>query len=178
MTVLLNIFAAMLPYLLCSAPIIAVFRIHIRKKRSSEVLREVLVWTFLLYCVGIASQTLLPTDIPGDVNFMPFRIVRLLKYGGTYAFVRYFLCNIFMLMPISMFSCLLYNGAHAYRGVLVGLFSSVFIEIVQLFVGRSLDIDDIILNTVGAVLGVGIYMLFAKLTPEFVNRCRVRRKEG
>ncbi len=36
---------------------------------------------------------------------------------------------------------------------------SIFIEIVQLFIGRSMDIDDVLLNLLGAFIGNMIWRL-------------------
>ena len=195
MTVIEDIFLSMIPYLLITIPFIMIsrlliYKIYKKKCIESTVLREILVWVFILYVVGIISQTLLPRIILTDngllfqsyeyssVNFEFFRVFRLVHRVGAYAFIRYFLCNMLMMVPISLFSCLLYNGAKAYRGIFIGFSGSVLIEFVQIFVGRCFDVDDIILNTTGAVIGAMIYMLLVRFVPEFIQKCRLQRKEG
>lgn len=37
---------------------------------------------------------------------------------------------------------------------------TLFVEIIQMFIGRSTDIDDVILNTLGIIIGYGIFLLF------------------
>ena len=43
--------------------------------------------------------------------------------------------------------------------MLLTLVVSTTIEIVQLNIGRTFDVDDIILNTVGGIIGSGIYII-------------------
>ena len=46
------------------------------------------------------------------------------------------------------------------------LFASVSIESTQLIIGRIFDIDDIILNIIGGMLGYGIYFILQKIGEE------------
>lgn len=43
--------------------------------------------------------------------------------------------------------------------MLLTLVVSTTIEIVQLNIGRTFDVDDIILNTIGGIIGSGIYII-------------------
>ena len=43
--------------------------------------------------------------------------------------------------------------------MLLTLVVSATIEIVQLNIGRTFDVDDIILNTIGGIIGSGIYII-------------------
>ena len=36
------------------------------------------------------------------------------------------------------------------------------VEVIQLFIGRSVDIDDIILNTIGVFIGYGFFICASK----------------
>lgn len=190
MQIVANIFLSMLPYLAMAIPLIALVRSMILRQFGirgihTTVVREVLVWIFILYIVGIASQTILPEvalssegiSLSGygyrSVNFELFRILQLVKFGGDYALIRYFLCNILMMVPISFFSDLLYHKAKWYRGILIGVCSSIFIEWIQLFVGRCFDVDDMMMNTFGAVIGTLLYLLIAHAFPAAVKKCRV-----
>ncbi|NFH31516.1 VanZ family protein, partial [Clostridium sporogenes] len=52
---------------------------------------------------------------------------------------------------------------------------SMFIEITQLLNNRSTDIDDLILNTIGGLIGYGIYKMFVcvmKSEPESYDCCK------
>lgn len=60
--------------------------------------------------------------------------------------------------------------------ILISGFSfSLFIEITQLLNNRSTDIDDLILNTIGGLIGYGIYRMFLcviKNKPKSSNYCK------
>lgn len=49
--------------------------------------------------------------------------------------------------------------------VLCSLLLPVFIETSQLFIGRQVDVDDLILNFLGGCLGAGIYAALKKACP-------------
>lgn len=46
---------------------------------------------------------------------------------------------------------------------------SLFIELVQYFIMRNTAVDDIILNTAGAMCGYFVYLLVRKVFPAFTN---------
>ena len=55
----------------------------------------------------------------------------------------------------------------------MSLLSSLSIEVVQHFIGRSFDIDDVILNVSGAIIGFIIYKflkLIREKLPKFLNK--------
>ena len=48
--------------------------------------------------------------------------------------------------------------------MLISFLVSITIEFVQLNIGRSFDVDDIILNTIGATFGYLIYKIINKMS--------------
>ena len=70
------------------------------------------------------------------------------------------LLNIAMFLPLGF---LLPIAAHKLRTPLstaaVVLLTTVGIESFQYFIGRSADVDDVIMNFLGGILGYGCYML-------------------
>ncbi len=48
----------------------------------------------------------------------------------------------------------------------------VFIETIQLFIGRSVDVDDLILNFVGSCLGALLYLAVRGLSPGVAGLAR------
>ena len=49
---------------------------------------------------------------------------------------------------------------------------SLLIEVVQPVVGRSFDVDDLIFNTLGGVLGFLLFALVRRIFPRAVAQCR------
>jgi len=108
----------------------------------------------------------------------PFQEIRRAMLGISWL-VFVLLGNIIMFVPIGFFASLLWRKARWYRALLIGLLSSSAIETVQFFIGRRTDIDDIILNTLGVLIGFWLYRLFQILSPESVSKfqCCDRKDE-
>lgn len=71
--------------------------------------------------------------------------------------------NAVMFIPFGAFLPMLYEkGANFKETVLVGFTFSLLIELSQLFNRRVTDIDDLIMNTLGTLIGYGIYCLCLK----------------
>jgi glycopeptide antibiotics resistance protein len=97
------------------------------------------------------------TAYDGDVFFMISLIVR--NVGG----------NILLLMPLGFLVPVIWNKAKDFKEVtLIGFAVSIVIELLQLlesFGGewdRVTDIDDVICNVVGTIIGYLIYVLITK----------------
>lgn len=88
------------------------------------------------------------------------------------------LANIGIFSPIGFFTALLWRRPRWWKSLLAGLCSSAVIEFVQFFIGRSSDIDDIILNTTGALAGFWIFCLLRALFPGFAEKFHCQPKGG
>ena len=97
------------------------------------------------------------------VNFTPFKTM------GIYStFDRQVAGNFIMLFPLGFYLPLLFRKLRKLLAffvvLLISFFVSVAIEILQLATNyRSTDIDDVILNTLGACLGFLVYLLLKSL---------------
>ena len=122
--------------------------------------REGAMLLFALFVGGMAAITLTPRSLcwgallcgawegpffaRGTVNLRPFA-----TFGDLYILLG----NIVMFLPFGFFPALLFRGFDRRRALLTGLCITGFIEVTQLFVGRTFDIDDLMLNTLGVLLG-------------------------
>ena len=86
------------------------------------------------------------------------------KYNGEQV-LRQLLINFVMLMPVGFLLSVVINAKHKYLITMaLSLLLTVFIETMQLITKcGSFEIDDIINNFVGAVIGMLIYMLLNKI---------------
>lgn len=102
------------------------------------------------------------------VNFVPFKTIRsYLKYssGSENTFVN-IAGNILMFVPWGLGLPLLWRKCRSlWKVMLASVMLPVFIEFCQLFIGRSVDIDDVILNFAGGMLGGLLYLVLSKLFP-------------
>ncbi len=100
------------------------------------------------------------------INLHPFLMFRQFRL-----FSKQILGNSVMLFPLGIYIPLLFTKLSGFfRSFFTCLFVSVSIELMQLITSyRSADIDDVILNTSGAVIGYAIFELIRMLTGNHSN---------
>lgn len=100
---------------------------------------------------------------PFRINLIPF--VNLLDYESSRDLLLNIIGNCAMFIPTGILTPSLYRHLRSFRKtVLTGFLISLAIEIIQLpFAVRASDVDDLILNTLGVVIGYGIWALVYKL---------------
>lgn len=81
-----------------------------------------------------------------------------------------------MFLPIGFFAALLSDKPRWWKGTLWTFGVSLFIEVFQLFVSRGTDVDDLILNTLGGLLGHWVFLLLRWSCPEMVQKCARQRR--
>ncbi len=99
------------------------------------------------------------TAFPFRVNLFP--LVNLFDYDSKRDLLINVIGNVAMFIPSGIVLPIIYKRLDTFVKVLLaGGGISLCIEIIQLpFSVRATDIDDLILNTVGAIIGYGIYAL-------------------
>lgn len=85
--------------------------------------------------------------------------------------------NVVLFLPVGFFLRLLYSRYKSYRRVAAyGLCFSLYIEIVQMFGFGLTDINDLLMNTLGAVMGALLGRIAVKLLP-LLKSCSDSRAE-
>ena len=110
----------------------------------------------------------------GFVNLVPFATVtELLRRESPAQAIRQIIGNVVMLIPLGVLLPVLWTRFRAVSRVAVaGLTVSVSIEAIQLGLwfaklgSHSIDVDDLILNTVGACLGYALWLAAWRLSQE------------
>lgn len=148
-----------LPTLVIVLTIVVILRvtyIMTSDKRKFCLYEEIFEILFLAYLV-LLFQLVTSQDLPGGgTNFMPFR--EILRYDvGTKAFYKQVFGNILLFIPLGYFATSYCKIKGLGTITLVSLLSSLTIEVTQHYIGRTFDIDDIILNVVGGIVGFLIY---------------------
>lgn len=115
----------------------------------------------------------------GDLPDMlaPFEEIARALRGGPWVFFM-MLANIGIFIPVGFFSALLWRAPRWWKSALAGLGSSCAIEFVQFFIGRITDIDDVMLNTAGALAGFWLFCLLKFLFPRWIGKFQCVSKEG
>lgn len=107
------------------------------------------VYMNVMFCVvGIPSAQFVRWD--PEINWIPFRDFSSANIVGMSL-------NILMFIPFGAFLPIYFGRFWKMSTtVLAGAFMSFTIEVLQLFTFRLTDIDDLIMNTLGTLLGYGI----------------------
>lgn len=77
--------------------------------------------------------------------------------------------NILAFIPIGFFPALLFRKVNWNGPLLIGFGLSFFTEVGQYFLMRYASIDDVLLNTLGTVIGYALFLAFQKICPNFVS---------
>lgn len=180
MSAIIDYLIKMMPYMLIAVPIYIITRLIFvkRKKKKLNLLHEITLFLFVIFLVGLGSQTIIPKfefgvngfDIVEDrvheTNLIPFKVLyetycEVFVNGYINYFLINFLGNIILFIPFGLIIPLLWKISTK-KTLLIGFFSSFFIEFTQLFLARGTDVDDLILNTTGTLLGILLFKLLQK----------------
>lgn len=104
-----------------------------------------------------------PSRFMTETNYIPFKvIIDYIKQVHSFDdwFIKNLACNIIMFIPFGFLVPLFVKRNKLWQVVIYGIILSIIIEFIQvvLTVGTG-DIDDVILNSFGLLIGFGIYKL-------------------
>ncbi|WP_010680983.1 VanZ family protein [Acetivibrio cellulolyticus] len=129
----------------------------IQRRFKIKVLITIFEYCFILSIItilkitGIISGNFGATSIfAGNVNFS----FSLFEEGLSRATVL----NLILFIPFGFLAALAVKKLREkwFYGILIGLIFSIVIEFLQSFTGRYVQIDDVMMNTIGSFIGYGI----------------------
>lgn len=149
---------------------------------KKNVIKNLALLIFYLHILVVISITLLPIpvqsnlfvkgNIEPNMNFIPFISIIDIMQNSVSPFValKQIAGNILMCVPFGFYAPLLFQRIKSViRIVIYGILFGLCIELSQLIIGvgigffyRSLDVDDIILNTIGVILGYAFLTLLKR----------------
>ncbi|WP_078380679.1 VanZ family protein [Sutcliffiella halmapala] len=179
---------SMIGYMMMAMPFYVIGRLVLLKKKQLKVkiVREILLAMFVIYSIGLASQTIIPNWHAGiisdtgefyftintinesaSVNLIPFKTLydNFFQYNANVddwssVSLLNISANMLLFLPLGILVPLIWRYWRSFRKVLIlGVAVTCCIEIIQSFIGRSMDIDDVILNTVGVMIGYSSIIL-------------------
>ena len=78
--------------------------------------------------------------------------------------------NILVFIPVGVYICMLKEDWSILKKISVGFFISLGIEVLQFVLAiGSTDITDLIGNTLGGIIGIGVFYLFSKVFKNKTN---------
>lgn len=131
--------------------------------------QELFMLSFILYILCL-FQVVTFQDVVNwsSNNFVPFQ--EILRYDiGSRLFFRNVLGNMILFLPYGFFASFYLKLKKVSSIFCLTLIASVSIETMQLAIGRVFDVDDIILNLLGGMIGFGIYYILDKIGHKLPN---------
>ena len=123
----------------------------------------ILVW-ILLFKMSFSINEL---DRSRSINLIPF--MGSVIVNGKID-ISEIINNIVVFIPVGIYVCMLKKDCYIIKKISVGFFISLGIEVLQfiLAIGAT-DITDLIGNTLGGILGIGVFYLFSKVLKNRTN---------
>ena len=135
--------------------------------------KEFLNLIFIIYVLLLYQLlTNVETNTSGGYNIITFTEITRYEVGSK-LFMYNVIGNIVIFIPFGYFVSGYIKASKVSHILAVSVISSLTVEVVQLQIGRSFDIDDIILNVCGAIIGFLLYIglcAIKKHLPKFLQR--------
>ncbi len=130
--------------------------------------KELFSLLFILYVMCLFEVVTLQDNNYGLSNIIPFK--EIFRYTiGSRLFIKNIIGNILLFLPYGYFAAYYLNSRKIFPIAILTFIVSLTIEIVQLNIGRTFDIDDVILNTCGGILGLFIYKISEDISRNLPN---------
>ena len=149
--------------LICLVVVISLRVAYLINKRERPVFyREVIKLIFLIYILCL-FQVVTYRDISFQgINYTPFK--EIFRYDiGSSLFYRNVLGNMILFLPFGLIVGYFVDTKKFRYVIVLSLIASLSIEFIQLAIGRVFDIDDVLLNITGSVVGFALYRLIYKI---------------
>ncbi len=160
-----NVFEFSLPMIIISVVVAITLRVAdiVKNKKDFSLYKELIALSFIIYILCLFQVvTFQDNNNISSNNLIPFR--EMFRYDfGSRLFLKNVLGNIIMFLPYGFFTSYFLKEKRFLPIFILTVITSLTIESTQLMIGRVFDIDDILLNIVGGVLGHYLYILILKI---------------
>lgn len=161
-----------LPIIILVSVMAISLRIYFLKKSYKKIhfSREIPNLFFMIYILCL-FQIVTSQDISGINGINIDFFSELTRYEvGTRLFYRNIIGNIVLFIPFSFFIAHIFKVKNHLIMYLFTLLISLTIETTQLYIGRSFDVDDILLNVIGGIIGFLIYNFVCKVVFKNISK--------
>src|SRR5574344_599358 len=133
----------------------------VKNKQQFILYKELMTYLFIVYIMCLFYVVTFQDVSWSTSNFIPFKEIFRYKVGSRY-FFKNVLGNMIMFIPYGFFVSYFLKLKKLYSISLLTLLTSITIEVTQLLIGRVFDVDDILLNLCGGIVGFIIYYIIHK----------------
>ncbi len=157
--------------------------------RGKSIRRSILISVFIIYISIVILITFFPIvysqdeyasfgNIRNSVQFVPFRTIKnMLRYAPKMMAFKQVGGNIIMTVPFGILLPILLKRKKVPLLILYAVAFPVCIESFQFFLGavlgtyyRMTDVDDVILNFTGIIIGYAIYYIFSVMYNKIMKK--------
>ena len=153
-----NIFKDVLPDIWPMLIIILVIICSLRiaylviKHKKFQLHKELIALIFIVYVLCLFHVVTFQDNNYGVSNFVPFK--EIFRYDmGSDKFIKNVMGNIVLFIPYGFLASYYLDNKKFSVITILTIITTLTIETVQYYIGRVFDIDDIILNLVGSIVG-------------------------
>lgn len=135
----------------------------VKNKQKLNLQEDLIMLIFIIYILCL-FQIVTSQDVSGEhgINITLFKELTRYEFGSR-LFYRNIIGNIMLFIPFGFFTSY-YLTVERKRFILfLTIIVSFVIEFIQLKIGRAFDVDDVILNVIGGLLGYWLYRIVNKL---------------
>ena len=168
----INIIVDLWPMLILISVVLITLRLSylIINHKKIVFYKELINLFFIIYII-LLFELVTTTDFESfSNNFIPFK--EIFRYSlDNKLFYRNVIGNIVLFIPFGYFiSYYPKVGKKWYISFLIALITCFTIEVIQMGIGRSFDVDDIILNVLGGIIGYILYIVFESFFKKYSDR--------
>ncbi|MDO5568869.1 MAG: VanZ family protein [bacterium] len=152
------------PMIIIITMIVVTMRIAYLMKNHKKIslYKELLSLIFIIYILCLFNIVTFQDVNFGKSNYIPFK--EMFRYElFTEKFFKNVMGNVILFIPYGFFTAYFLKCKRLWYPFFLTLLVSTMIEAVQLYIGRVFDIDDIILNILGGLVGYFLYRLLDKI---------------
>ncbi|MEI5909664.1 VanZ family protein [Bacillus spongiae] len=167
--------------------------------KSRDIVRRLIFYSFVVYLLNVVQLTTGGIVLPPQNDFLPttqlipFYFIgdlfsMYLTYGLDWFFwnsLKLTFFNLIMLMPLGIYLSLLYKVKRISTTFLIVFIVSLTIETIQFFfpylgiiMGRGFNVDDLIINTLGGVIGFVLFGLIKKGSISIIPRLNTKQEKS
>lgn len=158
--IFLDVFSDTWPTILIAIVIAVSLRLAylFKGKKKIVLYKELLMLIFIIYALCLFHVVTYQDVNFGTNNFIPFK--EIFRYDfGTPKFIKNIVGNIIMFIPFGFFASYFLKSKKLTLPLILTIILTCTIETVQYYIGRVFDIDDIILNVIGGIIGFLLYVV-------------------
>ena len=135
-------------------------------KKEFVFYKELFLFAFVVYSLSLFYVVTFEDANYGTNNYIPFKEITRYELFSNY-FIKNVLGNIILFIPFGYFVSTIIKSRKPWALFIISIITSFTIEVTQYLIGRTFDIDDIILNFAGCTLGYLAYLIIDILEKKF-----------